>query len=137
MMYSITEQKFGFRITFSKVIEEREIVEWYRESEERLSSGIVKPFCVMVDMRSVKTVSPVIKSFIIKGQKLYHEKGMCRSVVIADDPMMMKQLKLAAKTSGIYKEERYIDVRRKANWVNVALLWIREGVFNEAGYSEL
>lgn len=128
-MYRIEEQRFGFLITFSGLVEESEAAEWYRESEMRLSSHEHKPFCVIVDMRAVEAVSPGMKSIIIDGQKLYQEKGMHRSVVIVDDTIIMKQLKQAAKTSGIHKNEQYIDVRRRANWVNAALLWIREGVF--------
>lgn len=129
-MYRIMKRNFGFQLTFSGNLDNAEIVQWYHESESRLVENDLFPFSVIVDMRSVESVSPATKAIIIEGQKLYHNKGMRRSVVIVDNPMMMQQLKHAAMTSGIYEWERYIDVRQNADWVIEALSWIRDGVFN-------
>jgi len=131
VMYRIMKRNFGYQLTFGGKLDNAEIVQWYCESESRLAENDHFPFSVIVDMRSVRSVSPATKAVIIEGQKLYRDKGMRRSVVIVDDPMMMQQLKHAAMTSGIYEKERYIDVKQKANWVNEALSWIRDGVFND------
>ena len=127
-MYNITEQKFGFLVTFSGMLDTGELNEWYDESEKKLSQRKVVPFGVIVDMRNMSPIAVETREVLKKGQRLYHEKGMQRSSVVISNAIALMQIKQVSKESGIYQWERYFDAEVQTDWPQKALLWVRNGV---------
>ncbi len=93
-----------------------------RESEHTLEHQEGK-FSVFVDMRTLKPLDPDAQKFMEKGQKLYKQKGMERSVVILADSIITMQFKRIAKDTGIYAWERYIDSSKNTNWEQAGIDW--------------
>jgi len=65
---------------------------------------------------------------MVKGLQLYKGKGMQRSAVILNSTVTTMQFKRLAKESGIYQWERYIDASKTANWTDVAVAWVKDGI---------
>jgi hypothetical protein len=63
-----------------------------------------------------------------KGQKLFKQKGMERSVVILNSAAITMQFKRIAKETGIYSWERYINAAQEPNWEKKGLSWIEKAV---------
>ena len=59
-----------------------------------------------------------------RGQRMYRDHGMARSVVILSNPVTAQQFKQIAVESGIYEWERYIDASRETNWEQVGMEWL-------------
>lgn len=126
-MYKIEKQTWGFKLTFADFIKADEMEEWKNESEAALKAQTGE-FGVFVDMRVLKTLPQDSKTVMEKGQALYKEKGMTRSVVILDSATVTMQFKMIAKQSGIYQWERYIDASTKSDWEKIGLDWIVKGI---------
>jgi DUF971 family protein len=126
-MFKIEKNDFGYRLTFSDFIKEDEMKQWLEESRSTLinSSG---SFGVFVDMRTLKPLTPEAQVHMQEGQKLYKQKGMVRSVVILNNPIIKMQFQRIGKETGIYEWERYIDASSKPNWEQVGIDWISKGV---------
>ena len=100
---------------------------WFKESQQVLatSSGA---FGVIVDMRTVKPLTPEVEAVILQGKSLYKRSGMDRSAVILNSPLMTMQTMRLSKESGIYAFERYIDASSDANWQKHAEAWVNSGI---------
>ncbi|MDX9973842.1 MAG: hypothetical protein RBU21_12740 [FCB group bacterium] len=125
-MYSIEKKTSGFLLTFGGVIDAAEMQKWLAESERALSSAQA-PFGVIIDMRTLKPLSPDAQAVMVQGQGLYKTKGMQRSAVILNDAVTTLQFKRLAQQSGIYAFERYIDASKTSDWTKVAVEWVKEG----------
>lgn len=126
-MYKIEKKDWGYKLTFSDYIKVDEMAKWVKESEQALA-GKTGKFGVFVDMRSLKPITAETQEEMKKGQKLYKQKGMERSVVILDNPILTVQFKRIGKETGIYAWERYIDASSNPNWEKIGLDWIIKGV---------
>lgn len=126
-MYSIEPAEYGVKLTFEGFIDAAEMNRWLDESRKFLN-GLEKDFCVFVDMRNLKPLSPLEKDIIKRGQMLYKSMGMKRSVVILSNPVTNLQFTKIAHESGIFEGERYIDASRVSDWEQVALDWLIRGV---------
>ena len=127
IMFNIEKQSYGFKLTFSGIVEIDEMKNWVSESKKVLaaqSSG----FNVMIDMRNLKPVSQEVKDETEKGQQLYKQKGMSKSVVILASAILTLQFRRIAKDTGIYAWERYINASKTDNWEEVALNWLIKGI---------
>ena len=122
-MYSIEKKPYGVKLIFGEFIQQPEMAEWVKESEQiipTLSGG----FGVFVDMRTLKPLPQDSQEEMEKGQKLYKQHGMVRSVVVLDNAVTTMQFKRIAKKTGIYEWERYIDASATPNWEKVGEDWI-------------
>lgn len=126
-MYQIECTNFGFRLTFGGLMDADEMQRWVNETQTALAN-VNDPFHVFVDMRTLKTLPPDARAIMEKGQKLYKEKGMIRSVVIVDNATTKLQFVLIATKSGIFEWERYVSTAQKPNWEEVGLRWLLEEV---------
>jgi len=126
-MYIIEKKDYGYRLLFSGFIEEDEMKEWMNESEKVLTYQKSK-FSTFVDMRELKSLPSESKIVMEKGQKLFREKGMERSVVILNSAITASQFKRIAKSSGIYKWERYINANSDENSEKTGKDWIITGI---------
>ncbi len=126
-MFKIERQSYGFLITFADFIEKPEMERWGEESKKALStqSG---DFGVVVDMRTLKPLSPEVQEVMVNAQKLYKDKGMKRSAVILNNTVTTMQFQRLARSSGIYEWERYIDFSKNPNWQSIAEAWVAEGI---------
>ena len=125
-MYKIERQKYGYKLTFSGVIREPEMTTWVEESRHALLNA--QPgFGVFVDMRDLATLPHESQEMMEKGQKLYKEKGMARSVVIVTKPITRMQFMRIGKETGIYDWERYLSASDTPDWERVGLDWIEKG----------
>ncbi len=122
-MYSIEKKPYGVKLIFGEFIQQPEMAEWVKESEQiipTLSGG----FGVFVDMRTLKPLPQDSQEEMEKGQKLYKQHGMVRSVVVLDNAVTTMQFKRIAKKTGIYEWERYIDASATPNWEKAGEDWI-------------
>lgn len=126
-MYSIERQPYGFKLTFSGFIKGDEMTRWLHESERDLA-GQVGPFSVLVDMRELKPLPTDAQQVMEAGQKQYKAKGMRRSAVVLQNPVITMQFKRTAQQTGIYEWERYLDASKTADWEAKALAWVSSGV---------
>jgi hypothetical protein len=126
-MYKIEKTAGGFTLTFGGLMNKAEHERWVEESERALA-GCTKPFGVIVDLRTLKLLSPDAQAVLVQGQGLYKRAGMERSVVILNSPLMTMQAKRLSKGSGIDALERYIDASNDTNWEKHALAWVKSGV---------
>lgn len=63
-----------------------------------------------------------------EGQKLFKQKGMTRSVVILNSPIVTVQFKRIAKETGIYNWERYLDASSTPDWEQKGRRWLTDGI---------
>jgi hypothetical protein len=125
-MYSITKTDFGVKIVFSGFIKQDEMVKWVAESQKIIPSLPAK-FGVMIDMRDLKPLAQETETEMEKGQRLYKDKGMEKSVVILHNSITTMQFKRIAKETGIDQWERYIDASKVPNFEEVGKNWLVNG----------
>jgi hypothetical protein len=126
-MYKIEKNGSTFILTFDGIVRKAALDHWLQESELALAT-CTGAFGVIVDMRTVKPLSPNAQAVIVQGQSLYKKAGMERSAVILNSPLMTMQTKRLSKESGIYAYERYFDASNDANWEKHALAWVKLGI---------
>jgi hypothetical protein len=127
-MYKIEKKTYGYQLTFSGQIKADEMKAWAKETEAVLNAQPVKQFGVFVDMRDLKPLLDDAKAEMVKGQTLFKQKGMVRSVVILSTPIISMQFQRLAKESGIYQWERYLDSQTTKNYEKVGEDWITKGI---------
>ena len=126
-MYTIEKTEYGFYMTFGGQILETEMAAWVEESEQLLAAQRGK-FSVFVDMRRLDPIASESQVQMQKGQRMYKQKGMERSVVVLESAILTRQFQRIAKQTGILLWERYIDASIVKDWETVALDWIKSGV---------
>jgi len=126
-VYRIDPQPYGFGLTFSGSVPKEEMAQWMQESLAALKEARTG-FGVVVDMRTLKVLSPEAKVVMEAGQKLYKSSGMARSAVILDSVLLTMQFKSIAKETGIHQWERYINASAHPDWEQLALDWIQRGL---------
>jgi hypothetical protein len=126
-MYKIEKKSYGFKITFSDIIDAKEMQKWVDESKKALF-GNKGNFGVMVDMRDLAPLSAEAQTVMVNGQQLFKTSGMERSAVILKSNIVTNQFKRLAQSSGIYKWERYINATSFPKFEAVAENWIAKGI---------
>ncbi|MCK5124935.1 MAG: hypothetical protein KAR42_01660 [candidate division Zixibacteria bacterium] len=127
IIYKITETDYGFHILFTGKTPIQEWEEWYSESREILAKH-KGDFSVLIDMRNIVPPDNKSREVCSKGQRLYKNYGMARSVVIFNSPVITQQFKQIAHETGIYKYERYIDSSHVSNWETIAMDWLIKSI---------
>jgi len=126
-MYKIEKTHYGVKLIFADAINKDEMATWVEESKKVLTTMTGK-FGVFVDMRTLKPLQPDAQEEMQKGQKLFKQAGMERSVVILDSALITMQFKKIAQETGIYEWERYINASAVSNWEEVGVKWIKDAV---------
>jgi hypothetical protein len=126
-MYKIEKNNYGYKLTFSGKILAGEMGKWVEDSKRTLVSAAGK-FGVFVDMRDLSPLTEESQALMKTGQKLYKDKGMQRSVVILNSPVITLQFKRLAQETGIYAWERYIDASSSSDWESKAINWLNDAV---------
>ncbi len=122
-MTKIEKTEFGFKLIFEDVVNIDQMNEWLNESKLTLPDTS-EDFFVLVDMRNIKPISIMTRNKFDEGQRLYKERGMVRSVVILNSPIVKRQFQEIAKQSGIYEWERYIDASTESDWERIGVNWL-------------
>jgi len=125
-MYVIEKTEYGYHLTFGGYIMQDEMKLWVEESQEVLATQ-KGSFSVFVDMRTLEPISADTQVQMQKGQRLYKQKGLVRSVVIQDNLTLTRQFQRIARQTGIQADERYIDASAVPDWEKVGMDWILEG----------
>ena len=123
-MYKIEPTNYGFRLTFGHVVGKPELEQWLAESQQKLKTA-VKPFGVLIDMRTLRPLAADAKQVMERGQMLYKSSGMERSCVVVESAMLAVQFEQIAKQSGIYSFERYVASANLPDWEQRAIKWIK------------
>jgi hypothetical protein len=126
-MYAIDRSHYGYKITFSGFMSAGEMSQWLKDSQASLSAQ-AGPFGVMVDMRELKPLAAEAQAVLQSGQKLFKARGMVRSAVILQNPIITLQFKRLAQETGIFAWERYIDASKTDSWEAKAWAWIESSV---------
>lgn len=126
-MYLIENKEYGFHLTFGGKILEDEMAAWVEESRLMLTKRQGR-FSVFIDMRRLEPIASESQVQMQKGQRLYKQMGMERSVVILESPTLARQFRRIAKQTGILLRERYIDASIEPDWENVGLDWVENEV---------
>lgn len=126
-MYKIERKSSGFLLTFGGLIQDDEMQKWLDESKNALENE-TGSFGVIVDMRTLAPLEPKVQKTMVKGQQLYKEKGLQRSVVVLNNAVTTMQFRRLAKESGIDAWERYIDASTTPDWSKPAVAWVRDGI---------
>ena len=125
-MYAIEKTEYGYHLTFGGYIIQDEMKLWVEESQEMLATQKGR-FSVFVDMRTLEPISADTQVQMQKGQRLYKQKGLVRSVVIQDNLILTRQFQRIARQTGIQTDERYIDASAEPDGKKVGMDWILEG----------
>lgn len=135
-MFSFQKTSYGFKLTFGGKMPAEELERWVATANQMLSDQ--KPsFKVLVDMRTLETLDAEAQELMIRGQMLFRQTGMIRSVVILNNPDTTRQFRNLAKMSGIFHWERYIDASSTPEWEEIAISWLIEGVEVNPTFSPL
>jgi hypothetical protein len=126
-VYKIAKTDLGFDLTFGGVMTKAELEKWYEESEQVLT-GQHGPFGVIIDMRTLAPLPADAQGVMVKGQSMYHSRGMQRSCVILQDAITTIQFMRLARKSGIFEYERYIDASEHKEWLHEARDWVMHAV---------
>lgn len=126
-MYVIEKTDLGFHLVFGGIMDAPELEHWLRESTVALQA-VSGSFKVLVDMRTLGPLDAEGKAVMQRGQRMYRQAGMQRSVVILSNPVTLMQFKRIAHESGIFEWERYIDASAVPDWETVAIAWLEHGV---------
>jgi hypothetical protein len=126
-MYNLEKKPWGFKLVFAETISNEEMKRWVKESQNALF-GAAGKFGILVDMRSLKPLSPDAQDTMVQGQQLFKKAGMERSAVILNSMALTLQFKRLAKESGIYVWERYIDASSHADWEQIGISWVTKGI---------
>jgi len=135
-MYKIEKNSYGFKMTFGGAMTKEELEQWLKEAENALKTA-KPPFGALIDMRTLVALRPDAQAVIVKGQGLFRAKGMQRSAVILNDPVVTGQFMRLAKESGIYAYERYIDASADPQWQRHAEDWVKTGTDPDAAHAHL
>jgi len=127
-MYKIENRTSGYILTFAGVMNQPEMQIWYNESKAQLDLETQTSFGVIIDMRNLAPLSVESQNIMIAGQQLYKDKGMNRSAVLLADAIICLQFVKLAKKSGIYATERYIDVTKHRNPIDIAINWVKDAL---------
>ena len=125
-MYAIEKTEYGYHLTFGGYMIQDELKQWVEESQQVLATQ-KGTFSVFVDMRMLEPISADAQVQMQKGQRLYKQKGLVRSVVIQDNLTLTRQFQRIARQTGIQADERYIDASAVPDWEKVGMDWILEG----------
>jgi hypothetical protein len=126
-MYKIEKTHYGIKLTFAQTISKEEMAQWVLDSEQFLID-FPSEFGVFVDMRELKPLTLEAEREMNKGQRLFKEKGMIRSVVILNSAIVTMQFKRIAQQTGIYEWERYINAKAEPNWQRMGENWLIKAV---------
>lgn len=121
-MYKIEKTDYGFHLTFSGRIEAAEMLKWDQESELMFRSFKKQDFVVLIDMTQLQMLPQDSKTILIDGQKLYRDKGMQKSAVLAPNLLVKSQMTNTARESGILDTERYFlnsDLKSALQWLGI------------------
>ncbi len=127
----IEKRSSGFLLVFAGTIGRAEMTCWLMDSEKQ-SAGSHGTFGVIVDARKLELLNGEAQALLVEGQALYKKQGMLRSAVAVGSPAVTRQLKRLAEQSGIGEFERFVDTRKYANWAEVAVAWVRDGIHPDA-----
>lgn len=129
-MYEVEITEYGVKNTFSGSIDRAEMQAWVEEAEEIIdaSDHAGSEWGCLIDMRELQPLEDDVRPVMIKGQRMYREKGMNRSCVILNSAKTARQFRKIAKESGIFEFERYIDASSTPNWEERAMDWIEHEV---------
>lgn len=123
-MYKIDRNEAGYILTFSGNIDEKEMIQWYKDSIKLLSFETKSIFVVIINMEDLELLTSETRTIMVNGQKLYKEKGMVRSAVILNSPAITTQFKSLAMVSGIFHNERYICSKEVDDVMKIAQDWV-------------
>ena len=126
-VYKIEQTPHGFTLTFGGPMYREELSQWLKESERALA-GRKGSFGVVVDMRNVLPLGPEARAIILQGQRLYRKAGLDRSAVILNSSATTAQFRQLAKDSLVYRNERYINAAKDADWLKHALDWVKSQI---------
>jgi hypothetical protein len=125
-MNKIEKKDYGYKLTFGGQIDLNEMSQWVKDAGSSLE-GQTGTFGVFVDMRELLPLTQEVQQEMTKGQILFKQKGMSKSVVILNNALTTMQFKRLGKESGIYEWERYIDASKVDNWEDVGIAWLKNG----------
>ncbi len=126
-MHKIEKTHYGVKLTFAQTINKEEMAQWVLDSEQFLID-FPSEFGVFVDMRDLKPLTLEAEQEMNKGQRLFKEKGMIRSVVILNSAIVTMQFKRIAQQTGIYAWERYINAKAEPNWQRAGENWLVKAI---------
>ncbi len=126
-MYKMEKTPFGFQNTFTGTLAVEDMKKWLEESKLKLTNSSGN-FQVLIDMRGLTPLLPNAQAVLEEGQKIFKLRGMERSCVILDGPIITLQFKRIAKKTGIDAFERYIDASNDSDWKKKSILWLTKGI---------
>lgn len=126
-LYRIRKTSFGFRLTLDGAITVAELTQLKTELPAIFAS-IKKPFGVIDDIRNVVPFGPKVKTLLEELETMSREAGLERRAVVYKGPVMKgqaSQISFLSKTDDL---EMRIDASKAADWNDIALAWVVDGV---------
>lgn len=126
-MYRIRKTSFGFRLTLDGAITVAELTQLKTELPAIFAS-LKKPFGVIDDIRNVVPFGPEVKTLLEELEIMSREAGLERRAVVYKGPVMKgqaSQISFLSKTDDL---EMRIDASKVADWNDIALAWVVDGV---------
>jgi hypothetical protein len=128
-MFNISKEKFGVQFAFSGKISLDEMKQWSEKARVALS-GLPKGFGVLIDNRELVAggIQPDALEVLIAAQLRHKQAGMARSCVVLSSAAVNMQFERAARSAGIFADERYVNAAKTPEWRQKSLNWIERGV---------
>ncbi len=126
-MWNISNQSFGFVLTFSGKPDAAELTAWLEESKLRLSQRLPAIWGIVGDMRELQPLDPGAQAVMSAGQMEYKRHGMSRAAVVLVDPVAIMQFRRLGRGTGVDSIERFINAVNTPNWQSAAKQWVVAG----------
>ena len=115
-------------LTFSGSVFASELQLQYKETIKEFKNQFLSHFGIIVDMNNMYPLGPAARIIHIDNQKICKESGMNRSAFLINSFIVEEQLIFMAMQSGTSKMERYIYSSQFINPIEVAMLWVKDGI---------
>jgi hypothetical protein len=127
-MWDISNQPFGFVVTFSGRPSVAELTEWLEESKRRLSQPLPEGWGVIIDMREMMALDPAGQKLMSEGRNEYQQRGMKRVATVLSDPITILQFRRLGRAASMNEVTRFIDSVSTPNWKSAAKQWVIAGI---------
>src|SRR2546426_866903 len=108
-MWNISDQSFGFVLTFAGRPDATQLAAWVEESKRRLTRPLPAQWGLVVDMCELQALDSAAQDVMAEGQRLFKQRGMSRVAVVVKDAITVLQFRRLGRGTGVDSIERFIN----------------------------
>jgi len=124
-MFSIKETSYGLRIVLGDTIQESEMAKWAEFVTASLRNQ-KRPFGVLIDLRTLKPLTPAAAEQLQQTAKNFLRAGLERTTMVYDSALLKLQFKRLSAEAGLASLARFVDAGLP-DWEDRAQAWVVNG----------